>query len=80
MQPQFRGLGLAEKLIATAIEHAKTKVLQLYCAVVIGNSPALKLYQHYGFVQIGVEPRALKIGQKFYGEILMVKELDHLAD
>ena len=76
MQPRCRGLGLAGKLIATVIEHAKTKALQLYCAVVVGNAPALKLYQHHGFVQIGIEPRALKVGEKFYDEILMVRVLD----
>ena len=76
VQPRCRGLGLASKLIATVIEHAKTKALQLYCAVVVGNASALKLYQHHGFVQIGVEPRALKVGEKFYNEILMVKKLD----
>ncbi len=80
VKPRCRGLGLAGKLIAAIIEHAKTKALQLYCAVVIGNVSALKLYQHYGFVQIGVEPRALKVGEKFYDEILMVRELDDVAD
>ena len=76
IQPRCRGLGLAGKLIATIIEHAKAKALQLYCAVVVGNASALKLYQHHGFVQIGVEPRALKVGEKFYDEILMVRKLD----
>jgi RimJ/RimL family protein N-acetyltransferase len=76
IQPRCRGLGLAGKLIAIVIEHAKTKALQLYCAVVVGNVSALKLYQHHGFVQIGIEPRALKVGERFYDEILMVRKLD----
>ena len=76
IQSQYRGSGLAGKLIATIIEDVKTKALQLYCAVVVGNTSALKLYQHHGFVQIGIEPRALKVGDKFYDEILMVRALD----
>ncbi len=74
VKPRCRGLGLASKLITAVVEQAKTKALQLYCAVVVGNASALKLYKHHGFVQIGIEPRALKIGDQFYDEILMVKE------
>lgn len=74
LQPEARGKGLANQLIEAVITHAKSTVLQLQCAVVVGNTSALKLYQHHGFVQIGIEPRALKIGDQFYDEILMVKE------
>ncbi len=76
VKPRCRGFGLAGKLVAAIIKHAKTKALQLYCAVVVGNVSALKVYQHHSFVQIGVEPRALKVGEKFYDEILMVRRLD----
>ncbi len=76
IKSRCRGLGLANKLIAKVIEHADTKVLQLYCAVVVGNTSALQLYQHHGFVQIGIEPRALKVSEQFYDEILMVRQLD----
>ncbi len=41
----------------------------------VDNTKALALYERHGFVKVGVEPRALKVGDQFYDEILMVKEL-----
>ena len=70
----YRASGLGKRLVDQVIVCAKSKVLQLHCAVTVKNTSALSLYQSLGFVQYGVEPKALKIGEQFYDEILMVKQ------
>jgi RimJ/RimL family protein N-acetyltransferase len=43
--------------------------------VVTGNEAALRLYAGLGFVQYGLEKKALKQGGRYYDEILMAKDL-----
>ncbi len=73
VQVAYRGTGLADKLLSAVIEHARHTVSQIQCTVVAGNTVALKLYQGHGFLQIGLEPRALNVSGQFYDEILMMK-------
>jgi len=61
-------------LISAVLEHAKNKVLQVHCTVVTQNPIAIRLYEQHGFVSYGIEPRALKIGDDFVDEILMIKK------
>lgn len=57
----FRGQGLARKLMLAAIEHGikrrGLRVLQL--EVTQGNAPAERLYRSLGFEPFGVEPMAV---------------------
>jgi len=72
--PEFRNKKIADQLILAVLEHAKNKVLQVHCTVVTQNPIAIRLYERHGFMSYGVEPRALKIGDGFVDEILMIKK------
>ena len=76
LRPAARGTGLANALMETMLEHAKSCVLQVHCGVDPDNAPARKLYERHGFIPCGTEPRALKIDETYYDELLMVKFLD----
>ncbi|MBA3537273.1 MAG: GNAT family N-acetyltransferase [Tatlockia sp.] len=72
----YRNLRIADALLKSVITHAKKLVIQLHLTVVTSNHVALKLYQNNGFRVYGTEHRALKIGEQFHDEHLMVLDLD----
>jgi ribosomal protein S18 acetylase RimI-like enzyme len=73
---RLRGHGLGRALVARVIEHARGRVAQLHAAVVTGNAVACGLYRDLGFVTYGIEPRALKVGERYFDQELMVLMLD----
>jgi RimJ/RimL family protein N-acetyltransferase len=48
---------------------------QLYLTVVIPNDAARQLYRSCGFVSYGIEERALKLGDRYWDEALMIRFL-----
>ena len=74
-KPEHRGNGIASTLIESVILYSKTHVIQLHLTCVTTNPGAMKLYQKFGFEVYGTEPRALKIGDAFFDEHLMVLDL-----
>jgi len=62
-------------MLEAVILYAQSRVLQLHLTVVTTNLGAIKLYQKHGFKIYGTEPRALKIGDVFFDEHLMVLDL-----
>ncbi len=74
-RPKSRKQGIASALIQTVITDAKSKVLQLHLTCVTSNRGAIQFYQKQGFKIYGTEPRALKIGDTFFDEHLMVLDL-----
>ncbi len=74
-QAQYRNRGLASSLIQAIIKHAKLLVTQLHLTCVTTNLEAKSLYEKHGFKIYGTEPRALKIGNSFLDEHLMMLNL-----
>lgn len=74
-RPEYRGQGVASALIQEIIKHAKTRVTQLHLTCVTSNFEAMTFYQKQGFKIYGTEPCALKIGDAFFDEYLMVLDL-----
>lgn len=66
--------GIGKSLMQEAINKAKEMgyIEQIYLAVVSSNKAAKKMYESLGFVIYGVDKKALKIGQDYYDEELMV--------
>ena len=75
--PEFRRLGLARRLLDTALAFAREIGLeQLTLIVDEKNEAARRLYDSYGFVAFGIEPRELKIGDTYCDSMHMWLPLD----
>ncbi|AXI63238.1 GNAT family N-acetyltransferase [Pseudomonas kribbensis] len=70
---EFRQRGLGLKLMKAVLEeaqqHPALKVIQL--TVTAGNDAAFKLYQRCGFIQFGLEPMAVRVGEDYFDKIHM---------
>lgn len=72
---QQQGLGrqLVEAALAEARRHSRLKLIQL--TVTAGNDAAFALYQRCGFIQYGLEPLAVRVGEDYFDKIHMWREL-----
>lgn len=76
VQPAWRGLGLADRLVTACVEWARlqgVKVVKL--AVVTTNARAIRCYARCGFQVYGVEPQAICYDQVYYDELLMARTI-----
>lgn len=75
--PEQRGRGIGKALVTEAIAQARTipGLDQLLLAVVTTNTAARQLYRSLGFEAYGLEPRALKYGDQYWDEELMILRL-----
>ncbi len=74
--PDRRRAGLGHAVVTAVIEHARGSVEQLHAAVVTTAHPARALYRKLGFEPYGLEPRALKVGQEYFDQELLVLRLE----
>jgi len=72
--PEKRGHGIGKALMRELIAQAKqlSGLEQLHLAVVTTNRAACRLYRSLGFEVYGTTPRALKLGEQYWDEDLMV--------
>jgi ribosomal protein S18 acetylase RimI-like enzyme len=75
VQPSFRRLGVARRLLNAVVGHARGCVMLLHATVTASNTAALALYRQAGFVRFGTEPKALLVGGKFYDDDLLILDL-----
>lgn len=75
VRPEARGQGLVSMLLAQAIGAARGRVESLHLGVGTYNSVAIRAYAAAGFVESGLQPRALRIGDDFIDEIAMTLQL-----
>ena len=77
VNPQWRGLGVAEALIDACIGWGKTQgVVTVKLAVVTTNTPAIRCYTRCcGFCAYGVEPQAIYYDGVYYDELLLVRSV-----
>ncbi len=73
----YWGLGVGGKIMQTLLDHAKNVELeQVELCVVRENERAIKMYESFGFIVTGVEPRVVKYSDGTYAdELSMVKFL-----
>ncbi|AKV10547.1 GNAT family acetyltransferase [Pseudomonas fluorescens NCIMB 11764] len=74
-QVRQRGLGyqLVQAALAEAQTHPVLRLVQL--TVTAGNEAAFNLYQRCGFIQFGLEPLALRVGEEYFDKIHMWREV-----
>lgn len=71
---EFWGLGIGSILIRECIECAKKAgFLQLELEVVAENENAIKLYQKYGFIEFGRNPRGFKTREGKWQELVLMR-------
>jgi ribosomal protein S18 acetylase RimI-like enzyme len=75
VRQDFRGRGVAAALLQAVIAHARGEVEILGLSVIPQNDSARRLYERFGFVAYGTEPRAMKQGETYFDEIHMALRL-----
>lgn len=75
--PEARGRGIGRSLMAEALARAAPLpgLEQVHLAVVATNAAAVTLYRSLGFTVYGRDPRALKLGDRYVDEELMVRRV-----
>lgn len=75
--PEMRGRGIGKALISQAIAYVAgiAGTIQIHLAVVTTQDAPRHLYRSLGFEVYGLEPRALKVGDRFLDEELMLLRL-----
>lgn len=75
VRPAARGTGLARRLVEAVLDHAAGHVEALNLVVERGNTPARRLYTALGFVEYGLEKDAVRVGDRYFDNVLMTKVL-----
>jgi RimJ/RimL family protein N-acetyltransferase len=72
--PEHGGGGVATALLRHVIDeaHRQPGLEQLILTVTDTNVGARMLYQRAGFRSFGIEPRALRVGDRYYGKHHMI--------
>jgi RimJ/RimL family protein N-acetyltransferase len=70
-----RKSGVGRRLAEAVIDLARQHVELIQLGVVSDNQAARRLYLLLGFVEYGVEEKALKQDGRYYDEVLMAKDL-----
>jgi ribosomal protein S18 acetylase RimI-like enzyme len=75
VRPAAEGRGLGRALVQAVLTQARGMVEQVQLLVVTDNERARRLYESEGFVIYGLERQALKLGERYLDEYLMVRFL-----
>lgn len=75
-----RNLGIGRQLLSAVLDVARANVELVQLSVVRENQPARRLYESAGFLEFGVETKALKYGDKYYDEALMALDFNRPID
>lgn len=73
---EYRGKGLAFKLIEELVNYAKNmRIMQIHLSCMKVNEIAINFYNKLGFQLYGIMPKAVKIGGEYFDDCLMIKEI-----
>ncbi len=79
--PGSRGKGVGRAVVQSVLQRgaAIEGVEQILISVATTQAAAIRLYRSLGFESFGVEPRALKVGERFIDEEYMVQPVNRLG-
>jgi ribosomal protein S18 acetylase RimI-like enzyme len=69
----WRGKGAGDRLVAAVLAHGASEVEQIVLTVNAENGPAIALYERHGFRVYGRLPRSIKVGERYYDELEMIR-------
>ena len=73
--PNFRGKGIARKLMETVITVLETKNIEIIkLSVVTTNTNAVKMYKSLGFTIYGTEEGSIKVNNTYIDQYLMIRK------
>jgi ribosomal protein S18 acetylase RimI-like enzyme len=74
---EWRAKGIGRALLMELLRRLRSEagLLQVTLTVATGQTAAKHLYSSLGFKTYGCEPRALKVGEEYLDEDLMVLDL-----
>jgi ribosomal protein S18 acetylase RimI-like enzyme len=75
VRPGARRKGIGRRLAEAVIGVARQRVELIQLSVVSDNEFARRLYAGLGFLEYGVEKKALKQDGRYFDEVLMAKDL-----
>jgi GNAT superfamily N-acetyltransferase len=76
--PEQGGRGIAGALLEAVIDEARSQgIEQLLLTVTEGNGTAERLYLRAGFRSFGIEPRAVRVDERYYGKNHMFLDLSN---
>lgn len=77
VHPDYRGRGIAGALLDALIDHAQSMqgMEQILLGVTTTQDRAIALYESRGFISFGVEPRMIRVGERYYDIMHMIKFL-----
>jgi ribosomal protein S18 acetylase RimI-like enzyme len=79
--PAARRRGAGGALVGAALDDARAAgLVTMTLTVTDGNDTAERLYARLGFVRIGVEPMALRVGGRWVAKATMWRRLDVAAE
>jgi len=73
VRAEARRSGIADALVRRIVEHAVSEVDQIQLAVNADNACAIKLYERHGFRTVGRIPRYIRVGDRLYDELIMLR-------
>ena len=73
VRAEARGSGIADALMRRIIEHAANQVDQIQLAVNADNACAIRLYERHGFRVVGRMPHYIRVGDRSYDELIMLR-------
>jgi ribosomal protein S18 acetylase RimI-like enzyme len=72
IRKEYRGRGIGTALLERTIQECKGRFEAIELMVFSNNDKAKRLYEKFGFKPIGVRPRAIKRGEGYLDEDLMI--------
>ena len=77
VMPEHAGRGIGARLLDACVDVARAEpsLEMLYLTVTSTNSGAIRLYERSGFAAYGLEPRAMRLGDRTFDKLMMALPL-----
>ncbi len=74
VKPAYRRKGISKRLLSNVFQYVESRNIEIITLSVVSNNiGARKLYEKLGFVEEGMEKKAIKYDNEYFDLILMQK-------